>query len=172
MERTHKRVIRPVFYIIAGALFCLITMLTHTNTVSASVPRNATTDSFAEQPAPNQIVVKYKKDLSPQTLQLQATERKAAKAKMFGSVRLLLSNLKYRINKQELPEEHLLRIQQADDAAGAKNKTRIFDADDENQRNLFVIELDDSKSIEQAIAIYEKIPEVEYAEPNYTYQAF
>ncbi|KXK11189.1 MAG: hypothetical protein UZ22_OP11002000393 [Microgenomates bacterium OLB23] len=166
------RTTQQYIQIITKIIVMLVLLAFPLSPVFAAVPRTATTDGFTQQPAPNQIVVKYKKDLSPQTLQLQADQRKTTKAKLFGNIRLLLDNLKYKANKQELPEEHLLRIQQADTTAGAKNKTRIFDADDQNQRNLFVIELDGKKTIEQAIAIYEKLPEVEYAEPNYTFYAF
>ena len=55
---------------------------------------------------------------------------------------------------------------------GTKNKTRVFDAKHENQRNLFVIEISTDKTTEEAIRVYEKLPEVEYAEPNYTFYAF
>lgn len=136
--------------------------------IYAAVPKTTPTENFTSQPLPNQIIVKYKKDLSPQALQLKVNERKTQQSRYFGSIRLFFDNLKYRLNKQALPEEHLTRIQQADTQVGVQNKTRIFDAADENQRNLFIIQTDGSKSIENMIKIYEALPEVEYAEPNYT----
>jgi hypothetical protein len=157
------------------SLFLLLTGMTFfvlLAPVQAATPKTNTTNSFATQPTPNQVIVKYKKDLSPQALQLKVDERKVARSSTFGSVRLFFENLKYKMAKQALPEDKLARIQAADEKVGAKNKTRIFDANDENQRNLFVIELDPSKSIEDAIKTYEALPEVEYAEPNYTFHAF
>ena len=134
----------------------------------AAVPSITPTENFTSQPLPNQILVKYKKDLSPQALQLKVAERTSTQTRFLGSIRLFFDNLKYRFNRQELPETHIVRLQQADSQAGAESKTRIFDAQDENQRNLFLIKINDSKSIEEAVRIYEALPEVEYAEPNYT----
>ncbi len=138
----------------------------------AAVPKTDTTNNFATQPTPNQVIVKYKKDLTPQALQLKVDERKAEKSKIFGSVRLLFDNLKYKMNNKALPEAQLTRIQKADADVGAKNKTRLLDAGDENQRNIFVVELSEGKTIEEAVKVYEALPEVEYAEPNYTFYAF
>lgn len=138
----------------------------------AAVPKTDTTNNFATQPTPNQVIVKYKKDLTPQALQLKVDERKAEKSKIFGSVRLLFDNLKYKMNNKALPEAQLTRIQKADAEVGAKNKTRLLDAGDENQRNIFVVELSEGKTIEEAVKVYEALPEVEYAEPNYTFYAF
>ncbi len=153
-------------------MFLLSLLLTAFTPVSAAVPKTDTTENFATQPTPNQVIVKYKKDLSPQALQLKVDERKIQRSGTFGSIRLFFDNLKYKLNKQALPEDQLLRIQQADEKAGAKNKSRIFEGNDENQRNLFVVEIEPSKTIEDAIRIYEALPEVEYAEPNYTFFAF
>lgn len=148
--------------------FCALSIVP----VQAAVPKTDTTNNFATQPTPNQVIVKYKKDLTPQALQLKVDERKAEKSKMFGSIRLLFDNLKYKMSSKALPEEQLTRIQKADTDVGAKNKTRLLDAGDENQRNIFVVELSEGKTIEDAIRVYEAIPEVEYAEPNYTFYAF
>ncbi len=153
-------------------LLIILTFCSLSVPVQAAVPKADTTNDFATQPTPNQVIVKYKKDLTPQALQLKVDERKTTKSKMFGSVRLLFENLKYKMSSKPLPEEQLTRIQKADIDVGAKNKTRLLDAGNENQRNIFVIELSGGKTIEDAIRVYEALPEVEYAEPNYTFYAF
>jgi len=166
---------RKKHYTIVLGLGLLLAMLLFLETAPlgfAAVPKSNTTNSFTTQAAPNQILVKYKSDLSPQSLQLKVEERKTIKSSTFGSIRLLFDNLKYKMGNKTLPEEQLTRIQQADAQVGAKNKTRVFDAKDENQRNLFVIEISTDKTPEEAIRVYEKLPEVEYAEPNYTFYAF
>lgn len=164
--------IQKLAFLTATIFFALSLFLNIHSTANAAVPKTDTTNNFATQPTPNQVIVKYKKDLSPQALQLKVDDRKIQRSGAFGSIRLFFDNLKYRLNKQALPEDQLLRIQQADEKAGAKNKSRIFEGNDENQRNLFVVEIDQGKTIEDAIRIYEALPEVEYAEPNYTFYAF
>lgn len=134
----------------------------------AALPKTNPTENFTSQPLPDQLLVKYKKDLSPQFLQLKVDERLESKSGTLGFVRIFFDNLKYKMRNQQLPEEHLGSIQKADDLAGAQEKVRVPDAGDENQRNLFLIHTDGSKSLEEVIAIYENTPEVEYAEPNYT----
>lgn len=139
-----------------------------THAAYAAVPSVTPAEPFTSEPVENQIIVKYKKDLSPQMLQIKVEERKVQKSRFLGSIRLFIDNLKYRLNKQTLPEESYANIQRADEQAGVENKSRIFDADDQGQRNLFLVTTNGNKSLEETVKIFEALPEVEYAEPNYT----
>ncbi len=156
---------------VIGILVSMFLLYSASFSIAAVPPANPV-ENFASQPVPNQIIVKYKKDLSPQTLQLKADERKVQQSGFFGSIRIFFDNLKYKAKKQEVPEKHLTRIQEADKEVGAENKERLFDAGDENQRNTFLIKTDGKKTIEEVIRVYEALPEVEYAEPNYVYTTF
>lgn len=115
---------------------------------------------------PNQIIVKYKEDLAPHLLLFKAEERKTKQKTFFGKIGLFFENLNLKLKGQESPEEHLATIQQVDEKIGAVAKDHLFKGTAEEKRNAYLIHLDGSMTVEQAIKMYKTLPEVEYAETN------
>lgn len=136
----------------------------------AVINENESADSGTAPYVQNEIIVKYKADYAPQVLRARIQDRDKKRTSIFGSLGLFIDNLKYQFTSEEKPESRLARIEEADEDIGATNKSRVFDADDVEQRSVYVIELDGTMEVEEAIKRYDQLPEVEYVEPNYIFQ--
>ncbi len=146
---------------------CTLVLFTSTTSpVSAQKTEKLVKGTYVE----GEMIVKYKADLTPQQLTLAIAERKEKKESFLGGVRLFFDNLKYSLKNKETPETHFSRIQSVDENIGVIEKARIsINEADNPDRNIFLVKTDKSKSVDEMIKTYEKLSEVEYAEPNYIF---
>ncbi len=125
----------------------------------SSFAEKNTTDSVL-----NQIVVTYKVNQNPLELQTLVSKRIAKKSSLFGSLQLAFENIAYRIKNEKTPEEKLQQIFDIERQIGVIKK------DYNDSGNIYIITINGTVSVTDAVKLYSKLPEVKFAEPNYIYK--
>jgi len=143
-----------LLYIIVGII----------STASAQTP---TPEVQKKRYVENQVVVKFKPDMSPQELQIAVNKRNQLRSSAWGSVQLMLSDLKYAGKEDEKPEARFMHIQNADVQSGAVKKKSLFNSASPTTKNTFLYTLNGKKSVDESVKIYSGLTEVEKAAPNY-----
>lgn len=129
---------------------------------------------FNKQPkmepyAANQIIVRYKMGQSPEELKAIVGQRQKQSASILGMLIIFFDNLKSKLAGKELPENKLARLESADQQAGIIESRLIFESDDPSLQNFYLLEGNGALSVTEMVKLYQNLPEVEFAEPNYTY---
>lgn len=117
---------------------------------------------------PNQIIVAFKPQQSFDVLQLMVNERLNTRKTFFGKIKLFFADLGLKINKKDSPEEKLARLNLTNDRIGVIKK-EILTTTSGGRKDSYVLTTNGTVSVEKMVQIYSKLPEVEYAEPNYIY---
>lgn len=113
---------------------------------------------------PNQVIVQFKDGYAPYKLESEVKQLSLEKG-LFHMISHIFENI---IDKPS-PHDTLMYIMKSEKSAGVIEKSRMFDAGEESQSNTYLYSIDGSQSVEQAIDIFEKVPYVKYAQPNYLY---
>lgn len=129
-------------------------------------------DKNEPQYAPNRIIVKYKEDQSPLVLQEKVDERVAQRSSFIGRFTQQISDATYRLRGQELPETQLDKLESFAKTRSIKGASLLESLP--QAKETFIYESTEKKDIdvEQMVVDFEKLKEVEYAEPDYVTQAF
>lgn len=152
-----------------AALFLLVWLLALAQPVSAIVdgapaPREP---SFV----PNEMIIKYKDGQSPDELKILVTKRAIERRTVLGFIKLFFVDLKQSTSKQKTPETKLKRLGETDKKAGVVSRERVFkETDDPTLKNTYLLKLKQGSDVLKVVKLYETLPEIEYAEPNYVVQ--
>ncbi|MBI4130306.1 hypothetical protein HY468_03255 [Candidatus Roizmanbacteria bacterium] len=120
--------------------------------------------------APNQLVVQYKEGVSPDELYERVSVRwKERKKFLIGTMKLFWSDLQTRVTGSTTPESQLLQLIEFDHRIGVKAKERLFPSDETAEPPFFLLYLDGTMTIPQAITLYQNLPLVTFVEPNNLY---
>ncbi len=119
--------------------------------------------------APGEIIVKYKESQSPEDIQQEVNRRQESQTRFFG-VGKTFEDLSLRARGEKLPEEKLEAIKAVEKKAKVVSKKDVFEAekDTDDLENIEVIKTKNT-SVKELEKLYESLPEVEYAEPNYIF---
>lgn len=118
---------------------------------------------------PNEVIVKYKTGQSPQELQAIVAKRAMERKTVLGFIKLFFADLKQSTSKQETPETKLQRLGKTDKKAEVVSKESVFKGvADPTLKNTYLLELKQGSDVLKVVKLYETLPEIEYAEPNYT----
>lgn len=116
---------------------------------------------------PNQVIVKYRTGQSPMEISQTVVQRQEERKSLLGMIKLFIVDIKLQIQKQDTPEVKLLRIQQAEQAVGVTQHEDLFKSQDPTLKNFYVLKLNGTMDVPQAVELLKSLPEVETAEPNY-----
>jgi len=122
--------------------------------------------------APNRIIVKFKKDQSPLVLQEKVDERIKQRSSLTGLLSQQITDVAYHIRGQELPEIQLEKLNSFAEIRDVEG-TSIFKLLPQSKET-FIYENTEKKDIDvEKIAVdFEKLKEVDFAEPDYVTRAF
>src|SRR3989338_1676337 len=109
------------------------------------------------------VIVKYKE--SPVLLETKAKERSNREASLFGKLQNVGDNIALSISGNTAPEQQLQQIDNISAQVGAEK----VDATDEIGHDVFVLDTDGKKSVNDVVNFLNNQSQVEYAEPNYIY---
>ncbi|OGK16759.1 hypothetical protein A3H80_01455 [Candidatus Roizmanbacteria bacterium RIFCSPLOWO2_02_FULL_37_19] len=126
--------------------------------------QNSDDNSIEGEYVKNEVIVKYKDNLTPDELELQVSERQNMKRSFVGRIQLFFGDLKLKFSKQDNPEIQLSRLQKTDIELGVIEKERLLQGSAQAGPNVYIIRTDGSKTVQQMIKAYSSLPEVEYAE--------
>lgn len=131
----------------------------------AFLPQNTYAQSTdAPEYVPNRIIVKYKSGQSKAKISQIVTEREAQRKTFFGRAQQAVADSIAKLKGESLPEEKLNRIQNAEKKFGVSTKRLSkFKPDDE----LTLAESTAAIDVPKAVEEFKKLPEVEYAEPDF-----
>lgn len=115
---------------------------------------------------PNQVIVQFEGGYAPFQLEDEIKQQSVEKG-LFHMISQIFDTI---IDKPS-PQDNLVYIMKSEKDAGVVEKIRMFDAGEESQSNTYLYTIDGSHSVEQAINIFEKVPYIKYAQPNYLYSA-
>lgn len=113
---------------------------------------------------PNQVIVQFEDGYAPYKLEAEIKRMSSEKGLLH-----MISHIIENIIDKPSPQESLMYIMKSEKDAGIVDKARMFDAGEESQSNTYLYTIDGSQSVEQAINIFEKVPYIKYAQPNYLY---
>lgn len=133
----------------------------------------------AEEPevASDEIIVKYKDNQSPEDIQEFVSTRSEKQRTFIGSVQNTIENVSLRARGEKLPEEKLNEINAAQRRADVVNSQDMFTSPaiqastNSDLKDIEVVRTNGTKSINEVERIFEALPEVEYAQPNYIRRA-
>ena len=116
-----------------------------------------------------EVIVRYKSGLSPEEL-LEKVNARKKKGEPFiiGPIRIWMENMKLALSKNEIPEVHLSTIELIEDSIAASQQEVLLQ--DEGISNIYLVKYSSSENIERVVKMFQSIPEVEFAEPNYIYE--
>ncbi len=153
MTKINQLSILSIFIL---TLFCLFVPRAHAQT-------NDSTTS------PNQVIVQFHPEYSPFELEsVVISSKKAQDTTIITTITSFIANM-FGQSKVDKARTHLLTIQQADIDSGATEKYRMFPSDSGEAEHTYLIHLDGSVSVHDAVEIYEALDETVYAQPNYIY---
>jgi hypothetical protein len=116
-----------------------------------------------------EIIVRYKSGLSPEELSAKIAERKKkGEAFIIGPIRVWMENMKLAFSKKEIPEVHLSIIESVEDSIAVSDIEVLFQ--EEGVPNIYLVKYSSTENIERVVKMFQSIPEVEFAEPNYIYE--
>lgn len=137
---------------------------------SQKTPETPSVEDGAEAPAvENQIIVTYKPGQSPHQLRKKHDDRVAYQNSFIGAIVLFFRSLIDTIQNNPLPANQINRIEEAEKNAGVEIVERTVEAPDMDESETYLLTLNKSSSVEQAISIFTELPEVDNAQPNYEY---
>ncbi len=113
---------------------------------------------------PRQVIVQFEDRYAPFQLEKEI-KRLSYEKGLLHTISQIIENI---IDKPS-PQDNLVYIMKSEKDAGVVEKTRMFDAGEESQSNTYLYTIDCSSSVEEAINIFEKVPYIKYAQPNYLY---
>lgn len=117
--------------------------------------------------AQNQLIIKYKPGLSKDDLRAQVETRTKEKGSLLGIIKIFLQDLNLKFKRQETPEEKLARIEEVQKQAGVVSEEKLFKSGDLSRANFYLLTTDGTLSVPEAVDIFNNLPEVESAEPDY-----
>lgn len=117
--------------------------------------------------AANQLIVKFNEGVSPDQLQQKIQQKEAVKQTLWGKITVFFEELKLKLKGEEKPEETLEQIKQIEEKAGVVDRDKIFKNGDSFLINFYLYKTDGSASVTEAVELFQTLPEVESAEPNY-----
>lgn len=118
---------------------------------------------------PNEIIVKYKQEASPQDLQKEIQQREEKRKTFTGFFTLLINDLQMRFSKQKTPEEKLNEITTFEKSIGIVSKKKL-NPQNTNER-IYTVQLEKNNA-EEVVEQYKKQPFIEYAQLNYIVELF
>ncbi|OGK55916.1 hypothetical protein A3J15_02650 [Candidatus Roizmanbacteria bacterium RIFCSPLOWO2_02_FULL_38_10] len=121
--------------------------------------------------SPDEFIVKYKPGQSAQRLKLFVSERQKKARNFVNRMLIFLGDVKTKLINQKTPEEKWLRFESVYKTLGITGETSL-NVETTSQGDQYVVKTDARLDILKVIAEYKKLPEVEYAEPNYIYGTF
>ncbi|MBM3284066.1 hypothetical protein FJY90_07565 [Candidatus Gottesmanbacteria bacterium] len=153
---------RKIFFILIS--FFLIFNLLAINTANSQTPPPANY-------VPNQLIVKYKPNQSPQELQTQVSQRSnLGKTPLLGPLMLFFTNIRFNLTGQDSPEKKLTQLEAAAKEVGVVESQKLFlDSQDATLKNYYLLKTNGQMEVLKAIEVYRKLSIVESAEPNYMF---
>ena len=116
-----------------------------------------------------EVIVRYKSGLSPEELVEKVNARKKkGEPFIIGPIRIWIENMKLALSKNEIPEVHLSTIESIEDSISASQQEILLK--DEGVSNIYLVKYSSAENIERVVKMFQSIPEVEFAEPNYIYE--
>lgn len=119
----------------------------------------------------NQIIVKFKKGLSPDELKAVITKKQKEKQTIVGFFKVFFADLQLQIQNKEIPEVRLQNITTVQKKAGVSKQEKLYKGTAEEEIT-YVITLKDGSEAKTAITLYKTLTEVVHAEPNREVKAF
>lgn len=117
----------------------------------------------------HEIIVRYKAGLSPdELLEKVAARKKKGELFIIGPIQVWMENVKMALAKKEVPEVHLSTIESIEGSILVSKKEALFQ--EEGVPNIYLIKYSSPENIERVVKMFQSIPEVEFAEPNYIYE--
>ena len=120
--------------------------------------------------APNEIIVQFAPSMAPHTLEAQIAHEEALKSTLTGQFQFYFLRGLRAVQGQPSPNDHQNNIETATIKVGAHDLSPMFDVKGESQENTYLIKLDGSVSVHNAVKTFEALEEVVYAQPNYIYK--
>ena len=114
----------------------------------------------------NEFIVKYKKGVDPQSIKGKVQERAQKKQMFLGMISVLVEDLSFVLNGKSKPEMQLEKMKMIDTKNGIVSKEKL----DLSYGALYLMKTDGKRNILEIIETYEKLPEVEYAQPSNIYE--
>jgi len=116
-----------------------------------------------------EIIVRYKSGLSPNELMEKVLERrKKGEVFVVGPIQVWMENMKLAWLKKEIPEVHLSTIESIENSIDVSDTEVLFQ--EEGVPNIYLIKYASHENIERVVKMFQLLPEVEFAEPNYIYE--
>lgn len=115
-----------------------------------------------------EIIVRYKAGFSPEELiQKVAARKKKGEVFVIGPIRVWMENMKLALSKNAIPEVHLSTIKSIENTIAVSGREVLFQ--EEGISNIYLVKYKSPENIERVVKMFQSIPEVEFAEPNYIY---
>lgn len=137
-------------------------------------PNYFTSFKAGSEGIPGELIVRYKKDQSPNDLRRKIQIRKDRSRNFFGTMQNTAENFGLRLFQQDLPEQQLTEVQDVEKDLGVIETEELFQdtprADDNVLENIEVVTTQGTIPVQQLRKIYEALDNVEYVQPNYILQ--
>lgn len=125
----------------------------------------------ADTYVPHELVIHFAPGYAPHELEAQIAAETQKSRTLFGRMRGFVMNFFRRTSPSPLEDavEHVTRITALDEQFGALEKTRMFDEDDQNMSNVYIVRFSENTDLENARIAYENLEEVSYVQYNFIY---
>lgn len=121
------------------------------------------------QYAPTEVIVQFAPSFAPHQLSAQIQEEEVLRKTLSGKIKLFIQEHLRRLQMSTSAHDHLKHIETVTIKVGMQDMKQMFDVTGESQENTYLIALDGSVSVPDAIKALEALEEVMYAQPNYVY---
>lgn len=112
---------------------------------------------------PGEIIVKFKPGKSPEELQALINQKAGESNNPWGRLRVSFE----RMTGTKTAEDELEDIEKAKEKSGFDSMEKIFESDDPDLRDIYLIKTNRIRSQEQLDNLFSSLSEVSYAQPNY-----
>ncbi|MDO8460932.1 MAG: hypothetical protein Q7S38_00655 [bacterium] len=129
--------------------------------VYAAAPNTAT------NPTPNEIIVIYKAQQSPDELFQAIRKRQEERKNIFGALKIYFGDVLGIINKKTSPEFRLRELLAMNEKVGVSSKKLLY-KDTATGKTTYLLKISPNINIMSAVKMYATLPEVQSAQPNYT----
>lgn len=119
---------------------------------------NAQTDTYVK----NQYIVKFKPGLDPKSLKSKITKEINSQKDFISKIRFMIKNFK----NPSTFEKQLRSLLNAQKSAGV---IKIEDMRLNGPGKTYLMTTDGTKTFDQIKSLYDKLPQIDYIEPNYIY---
>lgn len=116
--------------------------------------------------SPNEVVVIFKSNQSPEELEREIGRRNETKQTFLGSLKIMLENIKLSVSRQETPETQFKQIQNVDNKASVTKRT-VINQDKSSGKTTYLLTLRENNDILKIVDMYKNLQQVEDAQPNY-----